>query len=273
MFNLRGGGRKKGMKIGLDVDEVLGNLIDPIMKFHNQESQTNFSKHDVISYGLEELWGGTKEETLEKVLEFYDHQLFHSIQPLPDSQKVLNELYPSHELHVITSRPIQIQQETENWISQYFPNIIEGVHFAGGWANGNAKSKKEICENIGIELMVEDCLEFAEDISLSGTEVLLYDYPWNQKEKLPENITRVYSWQDISNQINPKKKTIKDYLNKTRDITGEMGTLFIPGMMLYKSIKEYETKEDFPKSLPFYISIYEMIKIAGYYAIINEIIN
>ena len=90
---LGGGGRKKVMKIGLDVDEVLGNLIDPIMEFHNQEYGTNFSKEDVNSYGLEELWGGTKEETLEKVLKFYDHQLFHSIQPLPDSQKVLNQLF------------------------------------------------------------------------------------------------------------------------------------------------------------------------------------
>lgn len=270
---LGGGGRKKVMKIGLDVDEVLGNLIDPIMEFHNQEYGTNFSKEDVNSYGLEELWGGTKEETLEKVLKFYDHQLFHSIQPLPDSQKVLNQLYNSHELHIITSRPKQIQTKTENWVNHYFPKIISGIHFAGGWANENAKSKKEICKDVGIELMVEDCLDFAEDIALLGTNVLLYNYPWNQKENLPENITRVYSWEDISNQINPKKKTLKDYLNRTVDLTSEMGLFLIPGTLLYKSIKEYKEKEDFPKSLPFYISIFEAIKIAGYLAIINEIIN
>ncbi len=37
---------------------------------------------------------------------------------------------------------------------------------------------------------------------MKGIKVLLLDRPWNRAKKLPEEVTRVYSWEEILDRIN-----------------------------------------------------------------------
>jgi len=48
--------------------------------------------------------------------------------------------------------------------------------------------------------MIEDSPEQAKDCASNGIDVLLLDRPWNQIA-LPENITRVRSWKEITEII------------------------------------------------------------------------
>lgn len=90
-----------------------------------------------------------------------------------------------------------------------------------------SKPKSVICQEIGVDVLIDDCLDHALDCSSLGIDILLYDlkgnYQWNhkkeekkhikkrtlistskllyQKEELTNNIKRVYNWKDIISQF------------------------------------------------------------------------
>lgn len=90
-----------------------------------------------------------------------------------------------------------------------------------------SKPKSVICQEIGVDVLIDDCLDHALDCSSLGIDILLYDlkgnYQWNhkkeeknhikkrtlistskllyQKEELTHNIKRVYNWKDIISQF------------------------------------------------------------------------
>lgn len=67
-----------------------------------------------------------------------------------------------------------------------------------------SKPKSVICRDVHAQLLIDDSLENALEVSKAGIPVLLFDlhgkYKWNQLEEgqqLPEKVTRVKSWKDV----------------------------------------------------------------------------
>ena len=192
------------MKIGVDLDEVLADFVSPLLEYHNEKYKTNLTEEKVHSYYFWEVWGGTRKEAIEKIQDFLTTDYFKNIQPILGSQEGIEILSKKHELILITSRPISIRNETLTWLNKYFPNKFseEKIYFtAKAHLQKNIKAKANICLEQGIELLIEDNLDYAKESVLNGTRVLLFDYPWNQADDLPERIKRVYSWQDILENI------------------------------------------------------------------------
>jgi len=61
----------------------------------------------------------------------------------------------------------------------------------------NANKKSDLCLKLGVEVLVDDCLEFAEECADKGIKVLLLDSPWNQTDSLPKNVKRMKNWDEI----------------------------------------------------------------------------
>jgi len=154
------------------------------------------------SYYFWEIWGGTKEEAIQKVYDFHKTDYFKNIQPLEDAKIACTELKKNHELFVITSRQNDVIDATREWVDKYFPSIFSGIHFTNHFAqNGTSVTKKEICDNLAIDILIEDNLKFATECVTPKRHVLLFDYPWNQNSDLPKGIIRVYSWKEILEEI------------------------------------------------------------------------
>jgi len=66
------------------------------------------------------------------------------------------------------------------------------------------KKKSNICIELGVELLIEDSLDYAFECSSEKIKVLLLDKPWNKADKLPAGVTRVHSWREIIEKINGK---------------------------------------------------------------------
>lgn len=72
-----------------------------------------------------------------------------------------------------------------------------------------SKPKSVICQEIGVDVLIDDCLEHANDCASLGIDVLLYDfngtYTWNhhkketQKRTLTSTSKNLYKQQDYSN--------------------------------------------------------------------------
>lgn len=167
-----------------------------LLNYYNEKHGTCYGRDDTHTYELSEVWGGTREGAIAEVLEFYRSPHFDEVQPVSDSVKGIDELVKSHELVVVTARPIVVKEATEQWIERYFERKFAGVYFTNEWGmSGRKKTKEDICTELGVEVLVEDGLHYARACAAQGVGVLLFDAPWNQIRELPANVKRIYGWQ------------------------------------------------------------------------------
>ena len=80
------------MKIGIDLDDVLGQTMASIMQFHNGTYGTHLEMKDMKGYDLWKVWGGTKEDMREKLLAFHRSHYGRNIVPVEGAQKACEEL-------------------------------------------------------------------------------------------------------------------------------------------------------------------------------------
>lgn len=195
------------MLIGVDLDDVLVDTCSAIIRFHNDTYGTNLTKDKFYSWRLGDLWGVTNEEANKRVREFYNSPYFKNMEPVVGSIDAVTTLKQSNELIVVTSRLNQSVELTKGWMDFYFRNKFQGIYFAKNFyaQDKKDKSKSEICLDLGVEFLIEDSLDYAVQCAEKGIEVLLYDAPWNQYEKLPERIRRVNNWKEIVDIINHNK--------------------------------------------------------------------
>lgn len=191
------------MIIGIDIDEVLAELIVDILKFYNKKDNTNIEKKDVFHFDFKYIWKLSNEETSNRFYEFFRSENFSKIQPLKGSIEGIQELAKKHELHLITARPDDIKETTLSWIKTHYPTVFKEIHFTNHWGNGvgNPKTKGEICKELNIDLMIEDCLEYALSITSKGIPVILMDQPWNQTNDSFKDIKRVNSWDEAIKEV------------------------------------------------------------------------
>jgi len=190
------------MKIGIDLDEVLADFTSAIIKFHNKTFNTSFQKDHLCIYEFWKIWGGTEKGMAREIDEFYKSHYFENIKPIPGSKIGVNVLSKKHDLKIITARQNYIADKTKKWLNNHFANKFSEIHFANHYSPiGKSIKKSEICLKLDIDLVIEDSLEYAKDCISVGKNVLLFDCPWNQSEKLPKNIKRVYSWKEIVESI------------------------------------------------------------------------
>ncbi len=187
------------MHIGVDLDSVLAEIIPAMDRFHNETYHTKIKLADHKSFNLSEVWGGTSDDAYNKLLRFQQSAYFDIIKPVKGARRGIAGLNKKHTLSVITARPYLLEKKTIAWLDKYFPKKFKHIYHTNQAARSNEPfvKKSEIGKKLGIEMMIEDNLDFAIDIVSIGVPVFLFDQPWNRVKKLPKGITRVYSWREI----------------------------------------------------------------------------
>lgn len=192
------------MKIGIDFDDVVANSMHAILQLHNERYGSNYTLDHAISYRLEDVWGGTTEEAVKKIDEFFDTDQLITISPMAGSIKGLRALKSQgHELYIVTGRKSRDIKQTERWLEHHFKGVFSGIHYASFFAmkeSENPLKKVDICKKLGIELMIDDNLPTALECATEGIKVFLFDQNWN-RTKLSEGITRVHSWDEIVEKL------------------------------------------------------------------------
>lgn len=189
------------IRIGIDLDDVLGDTNRTLNAYHNNTHGTSFTREDYWSYKYWEIWGGTREDAIQKFDFFAEQGIFDAIPPIEGALYGIQRLKDISQgtVHVITGRSESSRIITERWLANHFPGEIESHHFTNAFPiNGEVtKSKGGICRELGITLMVDDSLEFAETCIENGVTVIIFDAPWNKNADLPPNTYRAFSWHDV----------------------------------------------------------------------------
>jgi 5'(3')-deoxyribonucleotidase len=190
------------MKIWVDLDEVLAEFVECFLLYHNKINNTNYKKEDFFSYNFPDVYGWTKEENLQEVFDFQQSEYFPHIQPVIWALPVLERLKIDHELYIITSRQDYIQEQTRLRVDTHYPNIFENIYFTNDYSlEWTSRKKSDVCNELGIELMIDDSLIYAEDCASNERKIYLYNRPWNQSQPQSPLIQRIQDRNEIASLI------------------------------------------------------------------------
>ena len=192
------------MKIGIDLDEVTVNFLEHLLNFYHKKTGKSFRVEDFSSYDLWETLGGTREESRDLIFEFYNSVDFEDVDPIENSLESIKKLLENNEIFIITARPLICKEKTERWMNKYLIEIHPKIIYSGDF-DGSGKTKSEICEEIGIDVMIEDSKDYSLACAEKGIKVILFDKPWNQKFE-HENVVRVFSWDEVIEEIKKIEK-------------------------------------------------------------------
>lgn len=187
------------MKIGVDLDDVLAELLIKFTDFHNKKNSTNFKFEQITHFGLWELWGITKDEMTLELEEFLENHS-HTVEPILGSVEAIDELAKNHELLILTSRSESMKDRTIEWLNIHYPAKFQDFLFANHWLKAKGKTKADLCRDFKIELVIEDSPLFAKELAEQGFKVVLFDKLWNQGLE-HNNIIRADSWSEIVKKL------------------------------------------------------------------------
>lgn len=185
------------MIIGVDLDDVLADFFSVYLMFYNEKYETNFRKEDFVRWDFPGICGITFEESIARLSEFVKTGSNKNIIPIPNAQEMIARLAQQHTLHIITSRPLDIVEETAQWVERHFSKLFCDIHFCsmdGGMVH--FRSKSSVCQEIGAKLLIDDHPENAQSCAEDGIQVYLFDQPWNQEVKTSTKVVRMFSWED-----------------------------------------------------------------------------
>lgn len=194
------------MIIGIDMDSVIAEIIRPIDLFHNRKYGTNITYDDHYSYDLRLYWNCTLEDMYKRIFEFYDSPEFQLTQPVQGAQEALTFLAQNHELHLITARPYDVEEQSRQWLGEYFPGIFKEIHHTNLISKGGkgiSIKKSEICRKMGATVMVDDHIDYILDCADNAIMSYLFTAPWNASKTISHpHVKRVAGWKELVGLIN-----------------------------------------------------------------------
>jgi 5'(3')-deoxyribonucleotidase len=190
------------MKIGVDLDEILSDTLTSVLEYYNSVHKTNLKRNEFVSYNYWEIWGGTKENAVKLIEDYYKTNYFKNIKPIAGAKENLENLKSEgYEMFVITGRSDKYKKETKDWLTEHYPNIFSDIFFANTFDIDNTDTKKsDICIKNNIPILIEDDPHHLADCAQAGIKTIVLDCPWN-KNFQAENSVRVFFWEEIAQKI------------------------------------------------------------------------
>ena len=176
------------MKLGVDLDDVLGEYVPTFLSWFNQKYDKNVYINDINDWDLSKPLGVTKKETSRLIKEFAKSKEFDVIPPVLNARAVLETL--GYKNHLITARHPIMLYKTKSWVDEYFGDLFDTV-ITG------VKNKSVYCRDNGIDVMIDDNFAAIEGCVRNGTKGIIMNKPWNWQYTTPENCDRANNWANI----------------------------------------------------------------------------
>lgn len=191
------------MKIGIDIDNVISNFNEELLKEYKKYDKSINGKGIVNKDAyITEMFNWSKEE--ERT--FYKNNIEKiaiNLKAIEGASKYIKKLKEDgHIIYIISGRDNGEYSEpykmTTDWLKKY--NIVYDKLFLVDAYNSH--SKTEMCLKHNIDVMIDDSKRMCKDIKENGIRALLMDTPYNRDT---EEFERVNSWEEIYNKLSNKK--------------------------------------------------------------------
>ena len=170
------------MIIGIDCDEVLAETLDTLFATSHILRAYSTTKAEITSYNpLQTIKNNIPQELGTQIFwGLFASDEYRTIQPvLGAKEKLQQRKTAGHELILLTGRPLRFQDRTEERIHQQYPNLFSDFLFSSAYTDQEVP-KSQLCQQKGIELVVEDNLFFVQDLAAHHIPCFLLQQPRNR---------------------------------------------------------------------------------------------
>ena len=167
------------MRIGIDIDDVLNNLTECVLKVYNEDSGDNLSFINITEYDMKQF---VKKEYRDKFYTyFFDKRVWEIVKPNISAFKTLNKLHnEGHSIYFVTAtHPLNVKKKYL-WLSQYLDWDC--------WDSLVVTKDKSLLT--GLDIFIDDNLDNIGYKNDNDIVFILYLQPWNiLKDKTLEYLT------------------------------------------------------------------------------------
>ena len=178
---LHSGEEGQGLRIGLDLDGVLADVMSAWLELTNPGRLAPLSKSDMNGWDFWANHGIKKREFYAQLDACWDSWL--SIPPtepdLAHKTGMLSDMASS--LDIVTARSLATNRHVKEWLSHYDIKYDQYVSVASGWMKADLE----------YDVFIDDSPINAAAFAKRGKKVVVYDQPWNADvDTSPAGITR-----------------------------------------------------------------------------------
>lgn len=190
------------MKIAVDIDGVLLDIMVEYCKIFNERYGTNYNKKDVTDWEFFRDWNIDVKIAFEIFTAIYEDSMNVPFID-EDSIEIMQKLNKDQEVFIVTARNPQYKKPVVKKLSSH--NIKKGIQYEGIILLHHEPYDIKLEQHF--DVYIDDNPNLVESIKLfEERTLLLFDQPWNQKSKCEKNVIRVYNWKDVYRKIRELEK-------------------------------------------------------------------
>ena len=186
------------MRIGLDIDNVISNFNDELLKEYIEHDKI-LRNTGIIDENAYNVTRGMFDRTKEENDDFYYNnieRIAKKLKPLPQSAEIIRRLRKDgNEIYIISSRDngeySNPQEMTENWLRDNKIMYDKLILTDKG-------EKGKICKENNIDIMIDDSINNCRDIVEVGIKVFLMETRFN---KQTTEFEKVSNWEEIYDKL------------------------------------------------------------------------
>jgi uncharacterized HAD superfamily protein len=185
------------MKIAVDIDGVILDLVVKVCEIFNRLHKTNYTKNEVTRWEFFRDWNIPEKEIFEIFEKAYEESM--TIPTIDNNTPhVLQRINARYHVDLLTARSKTFEAQLINKLNSL--KIIKGSHYQ----NLNYADPKpyDLKLNLDYDIFIDDNPNLVESIKkFPEKKVFLYDQPWNKDLTENNNVKRVFNWEQIESLI------------------------------------------------------------------------
>jgi uncharacterized HAD superfamily protein len=189
------------MIIGVDLDDVLLKTSNTIVSMLERNLGVELDWENISDYSISKSFDLDKNIVEQHIKLALESDI---IEPEPNAVKIFNWISDLFPTFIVSRREHYLYDHTLKVLDKlgFSAYRLITFHDRDNGSKPKYKDKDEIVNKYGIELFVEDRPSTIRNIyNNTGSEILIYDKPWNKIFMDDSRIRRVHSWTEIREYI------------------------------------------------------------------------
>ena len=200
--------------IAIDIDDVVADTIGRVREWANIKTGKKLEAHhyhtdDEYWKYYDTIWmrhGVADQLVFEDFMAELDVDQ-SQIETNVGAKEAIEKLQQKYEIVFITSRPPSMKEATRKWLDKNIDASIPLYLAANPLANQTAKSKGELCIELGAGLLIDDNINNCQSALDSGVEAILFgNYGWSSGA--PVTMNRCMDWAAVMERIDGREQRI-----------------------------------------------------------------
>jgi len=177
------------MNLGFDIDGVISDFVKTFSELAENKYDIKLNEAEIYCHDLNLVLGITKNERNQLIMETLKKDLALNHGAKETLEKLCSE---GHKIYLLTARFGVLAKVTKDWLRRKGIPYTKLLQLTEG---------EKYNANVNLDLIVEDCLQDALEWSQKVKNILVYDHPWNKTLNVNNLIKRVYSWDEIYEEV------------------------------------------------------------------------